>query len=41
MDSVFFLLNRLYRSRRSAWRPLFWRPAGIGLLGLLVALVSL
>ncbi len=41
MDSVFFLLNRLYRSRRSAWRPLFWLPAGIGRLVLLVALVSL
>lgn len=36
--AIFFLLNRLYRSRRSAWRHLFWRPAGIGIL--LVALVS-
>ena len=39
--AIFFLLNRLYRSRRSAWRPLFWLPAGIGRLVLLVALVSL
>ena len=35
--AIFFLLNRLYRSRRH----LFWRTAGIGMLVLLVALVSL
>ena len=39
--AIFFLLNRLSRSRRSAWRHLFWRTAGIGLVVLLVALVSL
>lgn len=39
--AIFFLLSRLYRSRRSAWRHLFWLPASVGMLVLLVALVSL
>lgn len=34
--AIVFLLNFLYGRRRSGWRHLFWLPAGIGMLVLLV-----